>query len=462
MTKATDHERRAAGTGEPELPRWQSDRIARAERLAFLKEITAGNLHRMRWFILIYLPITLSIFFYNRLATGAEAVDLWSLVDAAVAFVFLAMIFMVQQRNAALPWKRALVLGYYIYCLVAMTGYYFIVYSSYGETQSYTLGVLMVAILFRLPPREFLALLITNQLVFSALLATLARDENRLFGSMLAGLDAFLLGCLAAHFLFSKEWQDFQKGRLLAKRNLEMAEANTQLRKRNEEMNEVMTIAAHDLRSPLTAMKGLFGLLDTDAKWQRKPYRRVLGECGKTCEEMLSLIKRLLDAHAAEHEHGSLCIQQIEAKSLLGNSVKKYLMWTQIRSIRLETLFPGEDIQIATDPGALEQAIDNLLSNAVKFSPSGSSIKVALFESRDSCHIEISDEGPGIPKEEHGRLFEKFRKGKTPPLDGTSGAGLGLFIVRQVMENLGGTVVFEPRLPHGALFRLTLPRNRPY
>src|SRR5690606_17412363 len=161
---------------------------------------------------------------------------------------------------------------------------------------------------FRLPPREFVPLFVVNHAVF-CLLVVSAMDlkGNRLFASLLGGLDAFLVSCLAAYFLYSREWKLFRKERLLAERNRELAQANALLHQRHEEMNEVMAITTHDLRSPLLNIRQLFELLKTEKEWREAPYQRVLTECGNACEDMLGLIRRLLDAHAAEQGKEQLC-----------------------------------------------------------------------------------------------------------------------------------------------------------
>ncbi len=439
------------------MRRWGNRAVPREERIAFLEEITAGNLRRMLWFILICLPISLGIFIANRSSWHQGQIDLWGMFDIFLAFVFLGLTLLGRKRMGPLWWRRSLVLAYYVYCLIAMTGYYFAGLSRFGENQSYTLGVVMVSVLFRIPPREFFSLLLANHLVFSLLLWFSKTGSDRILVALLGGLDTLVVGCMAAHFLFAKEWQDFQNGRLLARRNREMEAANAQLKQHNEEMNEIMAIAAHDLRSPLFNVQGLFELLKVQEEWRREPYRNVLEQCGQAFDGMLGLIKRLLEAHAAEHGADVIEPRRIDAKGFVEERVGQFAAMAKARAVCLETELPGEEIEIETDPGALEQALDNLLANAIKFSPSGARVKVALFQKESVCCIEVADEGPGIPEKERGRLFRKFYKGRNRPRDGAPGAGLGLFIVWQVMMNLGGEVVQEPRPPHGSLFRLKLP-----
>jgi len=459
--KPTDEERRSSSRQKGQFPRWGSKTIRPEVATAFLEEMTARNLMRLLWLIIAYLPISLWFFFYKRASLPDSPVEFWLYFDLVLAGLFLSLVVWARKSRGALGWKRGLVFAYSAYCLASMTGYYFSAYSEYGETQIYTLGIMMVSVLFRLPPREFLLLLLSNHAAYIILLRSTRPGFEQGLAAFVSGLDTLVIGCLAAHFLFSNEWREFLKGWLLGERNREMAAANTRLRQANEEMNEIMAIAAHDLRSPLINVKGLFDLLQDDPEWQKEPYRRVLLESSHACGSMLDLIRRLLDAHAVEHESEAPYYERLRATALLGRSVEKFRMRAERRGIRLRTELPCGDFEVITDALAMAHATDNLLANALRFSPEGGEVTAAISPREESFgggfRIEITDEGPGIPEKERPRLFRKFFRGSVRAADGTAGTGLGLFIVARVAANLGGSVAYEAREPRGSVFRLEFP-----
>ncbi|HWL52935.1 MAG TPA: HAMP domain-containing sensor histidine kinase [Chthoniobacteraceae bacterium] len=436
---------------------WSSRSVSDAERRRFFDEIaTPGNLRRMFWLIVICLPISLGFFISNLLSLHEHALNPWLLFDLSLAGVFLVLNGIARKKGPAFRHGHTLVLAYYIYTLASMDGYYFTAFSRFGENTVYVLGMMMAAVLFRLPPRQFFTLLLTNHAIYIALSFHFKRNDDGVLSAMIGGLDALVVACIAAWFLFAREWGDFLKQRVIEERNRELAAANALLQRNNEEMNEIMAIAAHDLRSPLHSMKSWFELLGEQEAWRREPYAEVVTECGRACGGMLGLIARLLEAHAAETRSGP-CLEKVAAGRLLEASLRKVEMAGKLRNVRFTTDFPGDGLTLETDPEALAQAVDNLLDNALKFSPAGSQVEVALFRAENRCRIEIRDEGSGVAEKDREKLFHKFHRGRNRPHGGAIGAGLGLFIVERLMEHLGGTVTHHPRPGRGSVFRLELP-----
>src|SRR5262249_20098419 len=114
---------------------------------------------------------------------------------------------------------------------------------------------------------------------------------------------------------------------------------------------------------------------------------------------------------------------------------------------------------IAGDPGRLQQVVWNLLSNAVKFTPKGGRIQITLARSESHVEISVSDTGRGIPREFLPHLFESFQQAETGPTRSYGGLGLGLAIVRHIIELHGGTIVAEsPGEGKGATFTVKLPQ----
>ena len=101
--------------------------------------------------------------------------------------------------------------------------------------------------------------------------------------------------------------------------------------------------------------------------------------------------------------------------------------------------------------------MDNLIENATKYAPPGTAITIDAVKGRNGWRITVSDEGPGIPAIDHDRVFDRFYRGGAEETRGASGTGLGLYIVRRLVQRLGGTIQLQDRAPHGAIFVASFP-----
>jgi two-component system, OmpR family, sensor histidine kinase VicK len=116
---------------------------------------------------------------------------------------------------------------------------------------------------------------------------------------------------------------------------------------------------------------------------------------------------------------------------------------------------PEQAIWVMTDAHRMSQALTNILSNAVRYSPESSAIRMVLDNARSWARIRIEDDGPGIPSDLRAQLFERFSMaGKSGP---TPGTGLGLYISRQILSELGGTIELDDEYERGAAFDILLP-----
>jgi signal transduction histidine kinase len=133
--------------------------------------------------------------------------------------------------------------------------------------------------------------------------------------------------------------------------------------------------------------------------------------------------------------------------------------------VELRLLEPGGDgekeLWALGDRQRLLQVMANLLSNAVKFSPRGSEVRLAASRREGRVAVEVSDRGPGIPEEFRGRLFEQFTQLDSSPTRPSGGSGLGLSIVKGMMDGMGGEIEVDSRLGEGTVFRLLLPAVAP-
>jgi signal transduction histidine kinase len=309
--------------------------------------------------------------------------------------------------------------------------------------------LLVVAVAYVIPPRLILpAYALVHAAYVGALLGGEFDARFRL-ASLTDGTLGVMFAAAVSWLLHRAKWNDFLKERTIAAQNRELG-------RRNAEMKELMAIAAHDLRSPLQGLDNVLelagGLVDPAAA----RLRQALGEGRESCRRMLSLVTRLLDAHAAEHQRGGAA--RCDAAAAFGAAVQRHRAAAEARGVTLRGVLPSGPAPVAIGAEALAQVLDNLIGNALKFAPAGSVVEVALMAVADGWAGEVRDEGPGVPAEEQVELFGKFRRGANTPAGGEAGFGLGLFIVRQLLVSSGGEVSYADRAPRGAIFRVTLPQ----
>jgi signal transduction histidine kinase len=240
--------------------------------------------------------------------------------------------------------------------------------------------------------------------------------------------------------------------------HLELKHARQRLREMNEEKNEFMGIAAHDLRNPLSAIKGYSEMMIEDAQALQ---HRELEENGRrvleTAARMAEMVQNLLDANRIERGEMQLHL----ARTDLAAAVAAVLETQRPRAAtKQQTLHWQNDagaVLVLADSFVLAQVIENLVSNAVKYSPLGKNIFVRLKKPAQGGRVEVQDEGPGLSAEDQKKLFGKFARLTAKPTGGEHSTGLGLSIVKKMVEAMNGKVWCESDPGHGATFIVEFP-----
>lgn len=422
----------------------------------FNDEVTLSNLTRLWWLSITTVFITYGVFFFNFFWVNRPSMTPVGLSDVILSPLMIVVLWLARRNPTPARWKRAFVLCYVTVMLVVMDGYFFSSFPIVGHNASYVLGVMACAVLVLLPPVIFLLLILTNHAIYCAIILLSGRNLDFIVSALVDGSSAVLIGGLASYFLYTARWSNFRKERLIAQRNRELAATNRQLQDRAEEMDELMAIAAHDLRSPLESQQNLLILTRDRPAWPPGQLAEVLDAAVQSCHSMLSLVARLLDAHQAEHLGPNLPLERADLRPLIHEAIARATPAATAKGIRLESNLPDAPaLALAAFQSApLGEVLDNLLGNALKFSPSASTISIAIHSVDARSYLEIRDEGPGIPEDERPLLFRKFHRGANRPTAGESTSGMGLFIVKKLMESMHGGVEYAPRQPHGAIFRL--------
>lgn len=230
--------------------------------------------------------------------------------------------------------------------------------------------------------------------------------------------------------------------------------SNIELARLNQEKNEFLGIAAHDLRNPLSVIIGTAGLLHLCKDEAKKD--RFISNISNAGTRMLHLVKNLLDANAIEEGRFASNIQRCEILELIRECIQHHALAASHKEIllRLET---DTNCCALADHNATVQILDNLISNAVKYSPQKTTVHIGARLESDKCIVTVRDEGPGVSEEDLKKMFGKFTRLSARPTGGESSNGLGLSIVKRLAEAMHGTVRCESRLGEGATFILQLP-----
>jgi signal transduction histidine kinase len=172
---------------------------------------------------------------------------------------------------------------------------------------------------------------------------------------------------------------------------------------------------------------------------------------------LIGLVNNLLDVSRLERGKLTIALQDIRIGELTRSVLDEMSQLIQDRGHRLSIAGDPDVPPVKAEPQLLRQVLLNLVSNAVKFTPPGGTIAIAMGREDQVARWSITDSGIGIPEASRARLFEKFYRAENVTAIETEGTGLGLYLVRLVMEQLGGQVTYVSKEGKGSTFVVTLP-----
>ena len=284
------------------------------------------------------------------------------------------------------------------------------------------------------------------------IMLTAKEEKKDLIEGFEAGVDEYIMKPVNLLELIAR----VKVGTRIVQLERKLIEKQRELISNNEMKNKFIGIVAHDLRNPVISIRGFSELLLKDENSFNEEQNEFLGIIHSTSRNMLAMINDLLDISRIEsgnmrlsQKKGSLNKLILERVQLIKlQAVKKHI------SIHEElSLIP----EIAFDAHRLGQAVDNLITNAIKFAPMGSNVYLSLMHDGDIVKFSVTDEGPGIPREEQHLLFSEFHRLSIRPTGGETSTGLGLAIAKKIIEAHNGMIEFETQEGLGSTFSLILP-----
>ena len=238
---------------------------------------------------------------------------------------------------------------------------------------------------------------------------------------------------------------------------LRVAQDQTEARQRKAEM---VSLLAHEMRTPLTSIKGYAtALLMEEATFDQPTQREFLQIIDEECDVLQNLIRDVLESSNIDAGLLEVEPQPTRLNHLVTSLVEDMLYQTSDHRFLVD--FPRDFPIVEADPDRLTQVLRNLLDNAVKYSPQGGLIVVRGEVQAGEVVISVADQGIGIAPEHLNRLFEKYFRVKAGRSRGVAGSGLGLPIARAIVEAHGGRIWAESRVGQGSTFTFTLPLTAP-
>lgn len=224
--------------------------------------------------------------------------------------------------------------------------------------------------------------------------------------------------------------------------------------------NEFISISAHQLRTPLAGIKwAVRMILDGEIGKIDKEATVYLDKAYQTNEIMICLVNDLLNVTRIEEGRFLLELKPVILKDLIKKVIMEAEVISERKDVNVELESSGDDVtKIKADAEKLRLALQNLVENSIKYSSPGDKITVRIKpEDKQSVIIEVEDEGIGIDMKEHKRVFSKFFRGRNASRIQTQGTGLGLFIVKNIIEAHKGKIWFESKVNEGTTFFIKLP-----
>ena len=236
-----------------------------------------------------------------------------------------------------------------------------------------------------------------------------------------------------------------------------LAEQNEQLVAADRMKDEFIGMISHDLRTPLVSATGFLELLsDGEAGELNDEQRRYVGFVQRASDRLLRQIEDLLVAASLQAGRFALDPDDVELAQIAEESVEAQRPVAASKGVKLRLVVETVPL-VRADPLRIAQVIDNLLSNAIKFTPKDGAVEVRVFAAGDHAVLEVTDSGIGIPDAEQSALFERFFRTSNAVERRIPGTGLGLYIVRSLVQAHGGVITLRSGAGEGTTFRVELP-----
>lgn len=239
----------------------------------------------------------------------------------------------------------------------------------------------------------------------------------------------------------------------------ELRMSNKRLKAMDQTKDEFISLTSHQLRTPLTTVKGYVSmLLDGDAGELNPQQRRLLEEAFNSSQRMAHLISDFLNISRIQTGKFEIELTETDLSQVLEEEIEQLRQSALSRHITLQYERPQQFPLIQVDESKIRQVMMNFIDNALYYSPPETTVKVLLMSTKNAVEFRVVDHGIGVPASEQHRLFSKFARASNAKKQRPDGTGIGLFMAKKVIVALGGVIIFQSKEGQGSTFGFRLNR----
>ncbi|MCD6205492.1 MAG: HAMP domain-containing histidine kinase [Candidatus Marinimicrobia bacterium] len=278
------------------------------------------------------------------------------------------------------------------------------------------------------------------------------RAEPVRLSVMITSLGAFYLLTFAVTYVI----KDVISGYRQLKKLIDIKSA--QLEHTIQERDKIFRFTAHELKSPLTTLRSMLAVIEEvyasklDVEVSNMIRRSVI-----RTDQILDMVKDMIDVTHYRHTGGDRIIEEVNYKQWIDKIVSQLSCYAEHKSIKINVVEIDPDLVLSFDNRAFEKVLINLINNAIRYSPENTTITITPFFKGNLFGFSVSDQGIGISKEDLPKIFDEFFRSKRAREMERLGTGLGLSLIKQIVEQNGGNVYVESKEGKGSTFTVEIP-----
>lgn len=433
-------------------------RLNSPNRSSFRSYSTLQNLRTVKTVSLVYfllnIALRLIVVVYDLPIKNLRYYDEFNnanIISSIIAPIFcllsIVLIWFYEQGDPKKLISYVFSLSFVLFVMITgMRATFFTMHNPRNTLVMYLLGIVVAGVFFTFEYFESMILCIITATVFSIMLPYYQAGVEEIIMNNLASVVMLTLFYCISRFSFSYRADNYLKLKAIEEKSLEIETAI-------QTKNEILGIVAHDLRNPLTAIKTIVTLMKDDGTINSENQDN-LEMIQSSCDRATSIINDLIESANNENDN-VFDIEEVEINQYLLKIVDN---WVKNTTGQANILYYGTEYPIYThiNMEKMHRVMDNLISNAIKFSGQSDRVEIRLRDTEGEVYIDVKDFGLGIPKQLLPFIFDRFSRASRKGIRGEESVGLGLSIVKQIIEKHGGNIEVNSTEQQGTTFTINI------